>query len=84
MSDVLALACFVALVAAAAFGIGYELGDAGAATTVFLLLAIGALFLTLVAMASGVPGGWLGAVFAAPAALLAAGSAYLGGRLRER
>jgi hypothetical protein len=84
MSEMLAITCFVALVALAAFGIGYELGDPGAASTIFLLMAVGALFLTLVAVANGLPGWWLGAAFAGPAALLAAGSAYLVGKVRER
>jgi hypothetical protein len=84
MSEVLTLVAFPAVVALAAFGVGYELADPGAATTVFLLMAVGALLLTVVAAASGMPGWWLGAAFAAPAALIAAGSAYLGGKVRER
>lgn len=80
----LEIVAFLALVAAGAFGIGYELGDPGAATTLFLLMAIGVLLLTLVAVASEVPGWWVGAAFATPAALLAAGCAYLGGKVRER
>ena len=78
------LAAFAALVTAAAFGVGYEMEDAGAAAALFLLLALASLLLAATVAVSGANGATLTVVFATLPALLAAVSAYAGGRRRER
>ena len=72
------------LVAAAAYGIGYELGDAGVAAAVFLLLGAGAAFLSANLAIAGAPAPRLPLAFGSGAALLASAFAYAGGRRKER
>jgi hypothetical protein len=73
-----------ALVAGAAYGIGYELGDAGVAAALFLLLGAGAAFLSANLAIAGAPAPMLPLAFGCGAALLAAACAYAGGRRKER
>jgi hypothetical protein len=73
----------IVLVAAAAFGIGYELGDGGLAASLFLLLALGGAFLSAMLAIDGAPGAGMPLVFGTLPALLAAPCAYLGGARRE-
>ena len=75
---------FVLLLAGAAFGVGYELENAGTAAAVFLLLAAGAVAMTLLGVANRLPGAELALLLGSAPALIAAGGAYAGGALRER
>jgi hypothetical protein len=81
--DLPSLLMFGALVAAGAFGIGYELADAGTAATLFLTLAGMGVIVTTVAVANGLPQAGMGFVFATPTALIGAAVAYAAGTWRE-
>jgi hypothetical protein len=73
-----AAAAFIALTTAAAFGIGYETGDGGAAAALFLVLAgVGLVFVAQTRAFAVL-------LFATLPALIAAPSALAGGSLRER
>ena len=78
------IALVLALVAAVAYGIGHELGNAGISAALFLLLAAGAAFLSLNLAIAGAPAPALPLVVGGGVALVGAASAYLGGRRRER
>ena len=84
MSGLGDIVLLLALVAAVAFAIGHELGDAGAAATVFLMLAGGGAFLSVNLAVAGVPAPALPLAFGSVPALLAAVAAYAGGRRKER
>ena len=77
------LAFSIALAAVAAFGVGYELGDAGVAAALFLLLALGGAFLTAMLALDGVPSPGMPLAFATGPGLIMASSAHVGGSLRE-
>ena len=77
------LAFSIALAATAAFGVGYELGDAGTATALFLLLALGGVFLSAMLAVDGAPAAGLPVAFATGPGLIMASSAHAGGSLRE-
>ena len=81
--DLLSLLVFGGLVVAGAFGIGYELADAGVAATLFLTVAGMGVIVTAVAVANGLPKAWMGFVFATPTALIAAATAYAAVEWRE-
>ena len=81
--SVAALAATPLLVAAAAYGLGYELGDGGMAASLFLLLALGGVFLSAMLAIDGAPGAGLGLAFGTAPALIAAPCAYAGGARRE-
>ena len=74
----------IAFVAAAAFGIGYELGDPGLGASLFLLMAIGGAFLSAMLALDGAPGAGMPLAMGSLPALVAAGRAYAGGARRER
>jgi hypothetical protein len=78
------IALVLALVAAIAYGIGYELGDAGTSAATFLLLAAGGAFLSVNLAFAGAAAPALPLAFGTGPALVAAACAYLGGRRRER
>jgi hypothetical protein len=71
-------AAFIGLTTAAAFGIGWEIGDGGSAAAMFLILAGlgGAMLASL--------GAWSPLIFASLPALISAPAAYAGGALREQ
>ena len=71
-------AAYIGLTTAAAFGIGWELGDGGSAASVFLILA-GAGGVMLASLAA-----WSPLLFASLPALISAPAAYAGGALREQ
>ena len=77
------LALSIALASAAAFGVGYELGDAGVATTLFLLLALGGAFLSAMLALDGAPAAGTPLAFATGPGLIMASAAHVGGSLRE-
>jgi hypothetical protein len=73
-----AAAGFIALTTAAAFGIGWEVGDGGSAAALFLILAgLGGMMIASV-------GAWSSLLFASLPALVSAPAAYAGGCLREQ
>jgi hypothetical protein len=78
------IAAPLVLVIAVAYGIGYQLGDAGSAATTFLLLAAGGAFLSVNLALAGAPAPALPLAFGSAPALFAAFSAYAGGRRKER
>ena len=77
-------AMFIGLTGAAAFGIGYEVGDGGAAAALFLLLAGIGLLVIATGGLYGRVGASAGLLFATLPALIGAPSAHAGGSLRER
>ena len=71
-------AAFIGLTTAAAFGIGWEVGDGGAAAALFLILAgLGGVMIASV-------GAWSSLLFANLPALISAPAAHAGGSLREQ
>ena len=84
MSGPADIALAFGLIAAVAFGIGHQLGDAGTAAAVFLMLAGGGAFLSVNLAIAGVPAPALPLVFGSGPALIAAACAYAGGRRKER
>jgi hypothetical protein len=71
-------------VTAGAYAIGHELANAGAAATLFLMLAAGGAFLSLNLAIAGAPAPGLPVAFGSGPALIAAAFAYFGGRRKER
>jgi hypothetical protein len=74
---------FIGLMALAAYGVGYEMEDAGTAAAMFAGLAVAAVFLGAVAAASGAFGVGPFLALGTGPALVAAQSAYAGGLRRE-
>jgi hypothetical protein len=72
------------LTVAAAFGIGWEMSDAGTAAALFLLLAAGGLALSVPTLAGGRHELAVSLLFATSSALTAAVGAWAGAALRER
>jgi hypothetical protein len=71
-------AAYIAVMTAAAFGIGWEVGDGGTAAALFLILAgLGGVMLSSL-------GAWSPLLFASLPALISAPAAYAGGALREQ
>ena len=77
------LALSIGVASAAALGVGYELGDPGVATTLFLLLALGGAFLSAMLAIDGAPAPGLPLAFATGPGLIMASAAHMGGALRE-
>ena len=77
------LALWIGIGSAVALGVGYELGDAGVATALFLLLALGGAFLSAMLALDGAPAPGMPLAFATGPGLIMASSAYAGGSLRE-
>ena len=77
------LAFSIAVAALAAFVVGYELGDPGVAAALFLLLALGAAFLSAMLALDGAPAPGLPLAFGTGPGLIMASCAQLGGSLRE-
>jgi hypothetical protein len=84
MSGLAGMALAIAVMAAVAYGIGRELGDAGTSAALFLMLAAGGAFLSLNLALAGVPAPALPLVFGSGPALVAAAAAHVGGRRKER
>jgi hypothetical protein len=82
-AQLLAVLSFIALVGAAGFGLGYEMADGGAATALFLTMAVGGLMVTALWVVGRVPGPEVGVAFGTAPALIAAFGAHAGGELRE-
>ena len=82
--ELLPAAAFIALLALAAFGVGYEMEDPGTATAMFVGLALVGVLVGVMGAVSGAGG--LGAVlaFGSAPALIGAQSARAGGLRRER
>ena len=77
------LAVSIGVASAVALGVGYELGDAGVATALFLLLALGGAFLSAMLALDGAPAPGVPLAFATGPGLIMAASAHVGGSLRE-
>jgi hypothetical protein len=78
------LAFGIVFVAAAAFGIGYELGDSGLGASLFLMMAGGGAFLSAMLAIEGAPGAGMPLAFGTLPGLVAAPCAYAGGARRDR
>jgi hypothetical protein len=75
---------FIALVALAAFGVGYEMEDPGTATAMFIGLALAGILVGAMSATSGTAGLAPVLAFGSAPALIAAQSARAGGIKRER
>jgi hypothetical protein len=78
-----AVASFIALIAAAGFGLGYEMADGGVAAALFLTMAVAGVLVSGLWLLGGRPGPEIGVAFGTMPALFAAAAAYAGGELRE-
>ena len=77
-------AAFIALLALAAFGVGYEMEDPGTATAMFVGLALAGVLVGVMGAVSGAGGLGVVLAFGSAPALIGAQSARAGGLRRER